>query len=116
MIVELYAVRDAINTGFSRPFTQTNLEAAKRSFMKAVEGADPAISENPEDYTLYYLGKYNDESGFITAEDPSRVFTGLEALAASRARIERLDALQKEVDQLNGKGGQDSPHVVNYGE
>ena len=105
MLIEIYAIRDTASEGFARPFFFQSEAMAVRSFCAAMTGGDEAMASNPDDFTLYRIGSYNDESGIIEGHDPVRVITGFEAVAEGRKRIRRLDELNQEIEKLNGEGG-----------
>ena len=105
MEAKIFAVRDTKSDGFARPSFFISDEAAIRAFSTAVDGGDENMTRFPDDFTLYRLGVYDDESGIITGSDPDRVLTGLEALSISRRRQEKLDSLKSEIARLNGEGG-----------
>lgn len=104
MIVLLYAIRDTASEGFTRPFAFSTRELADRSFIAACAGGDKDMTENPDQFTLYKIGMFDDQSGIIEPEDPIRQMTGLEAVAAATARAEKLQSLNKQIAHLNGEG------------
>lgn len=68
MIVRYYALRDAkVSFMNLQPFA--NDEAAMRNFRNALTDSTPNIvNRNPEDYSLYYIGDFDDVKG--TFEPP----------------------------------------------
>lgn len=71
--MNLYSVRDNLAEVFNKPFTEINDATAKRVF-------SDSIQENPhkDDFTLYFLGFYNDNSGTIENVTPLRILNGTE--------------------------------------
>ena len=99
------AVRDVQSNGFIKPQYFVTLEASMRAFEVAVTGGDPSMSEFPDDYSLYYLGTYDDETGMHESDGPpKRVYTGFEALSSAKRRRQKLEALNAEIALLNGDG------------
>lgn len=70
MILGIYAVFDSKAETFCRPFTQANDAVAKRAFLAAAQEQGNEVNKYPEDYFLYKLGSYDDETGEITGGKP----------------------------------------------
>lgn len=60
------AVKDRAVDAFNRPFTTRTKGEAIRSFTDEAHRADSEIAKHPQDYDLYCLGEYDDQSGSIT--------------------------------------------------
>jgi len=69
MITELYVIHDITAEVYSQPFHAGNAQVAKRTIAKMVGTPGSTIHDNPEDYRLYKLGEYDDESAAITTLD-----------------------------------------------
>lgn len=63
---KLFSVFDSKVNAYMRPFCAPSGGAAERSFVKEVNTPDSPMNDNPEDYTLFELGEFNDENGQIT--------------------------------------------------
>lgn len=50
----------------AHPFTSHNEGSAIRDFGHAVKDPASVLSKSPEDFTLIYLGTFDDETGVIT--------------------------------------------------
>lgn len=63
------AVRDSAANAFARPFVVPTPGMAIRSFTDEVNRRDEANSmfKHPDDYVLFELGSFDDESGVITS-------------------------------------------------
>lgn len=105
----IYTIRDTKSEGFTRPSFFVTEEMAVRSFSFAVDGGDQAMTDFPDDYTLYRIGVWNDETGMIEGHDVNRVITGIEALQMSKRRKAKLEALNVQIEQL--KNGEDVEHA-----
>lgn len=73
MKISIYSVMDNKLSAFMTPFFSHNDETAKRSILVALSHPESAIAVSPEDYDLYKLGVFDDESGLIDP-DPTPVF------------------------------------------
>lgn len=77
MITKLYCVYDSKSTSYGHPFHAPNDAVALRIFGEAV--CDPATQLNkyPEDFVLYCIGDYNDETAEIKNNQLRSVTTAL---------------------------------------
>lgn len=71
--MKLYAIKDTKGIGFNQPFTASNDLEALRCLQDAVNREMPGqpkstLAEHPEDFALYSLGDFNQETGEITPE------------------------------------------------
>ena len=100
--MKLYTIRDAtLGKFFTKLFMLHNDAQAKRVFQAAIIGGDETMAANPDDYTLYRVGAYDDTTGIPIGHDPERVQTGLEALTSAMQDRERLEALHAEIAALS---------------
>ena len=67
MISGIYAVRDAKTEAFSQPFFFLKPGLALRSFGDEVANRDSNLAKHPEDFALFHLGYYDDETGAVTS-------------------------------------------------
>lgn len=63
MIQKLYSVRDSKAGIFHPPFPQKTHGEAERTFASTVRNKDTSLHAYPDDYDLYYLGEFDDNSG-----------------------------------------------------
>ncbi len=68
MIQNVYTIKDAKSNAFANPFYSVNDATAIRSFQQAAADSNTTISQFPEDFALYKLGSFSDESGEFTLE------------------------------------------------
>jgi len=67
MNIEILAIRDhKINT-FMTPFTAVHLGQALRSWEELVNDPKTTIAKYPNDFCLYRLGHFDDDSGQLTS-------------------------------------------------
>ncbi len=84
MNLNIYAIYDTAIGCYMRPFfTQSDGEAI-RGFTDIALDAEHPIGKHPEDYSLYRIGVYNDQTGKINAEDKQCLCTAHERIAATR--------------------------------
>lgn len=70
MLFNLYAVQDRKAAAFGLPFVMQNEALAVRAFLAARTDPASEISKYPEDFALYFLGQYNQETGHIVPVNP----------------------------------------------
>ncbi len=68
MKMNLYVIRDQ-RTSFMTPSVDFNDQSAVRNFEHAVLQKDSLFNTHAEDYSLYRIGQYDNESGRITPEE-----------------------------------------------
>lgn len=66
MTLLLFAVRDAKAELYTGLMTYNAKGAALRAFTDACNDKNHAFGQHPADYTMFFLGTYNDETGLIT--------------------------------------------------
>lgn len=63
MIYDVFAIHDEKAEAFLPPFILPNQNMAKRVFADCVNSDDHQFGKNPEDYTLFRLGQFDDHAG-----------------------------------------------------
>lgn len=71
MKLVMVAVRDSAVDAFMRPFFVPTTNFAIRSFQDACK-QEAAFKEHPEDFTLYELGDFDEETGKCSNLDSPR--------------------------------------------
>lgn len=61
------AVRDAALNAYMQPFFSPSTGGATRAFVDAVKSDDSPMFKHPEDYELFHLGDYDDETAIVNA-------------------------------------------------
>lgn len=112
--MKLYTIRDSVTEKFfARLFMFENDNHAIRIFWGGLSNPQDPMSQNPDDYTLYRVGAYDDDAGIPIGHDPVRVITGLECVKQYQDKIEKIGNLQEEIKRLNGSGvdHEEQPHA-----
>lgn len=78
MKINVYAVRDRAMDGFLRPIFVQSDGVAIRSFVDELNRAAPdnAMYAHPDDYDLYYLGTFHEETGTFNTQPPKQIAIG----------------------------------------
>lgn len=79
MTMNIYAIRD-LKTGFLAPTLDQNDAIAKRSFMFALNRPGTLEYSNAQDYDLFKIGEYDNDTGIITHCDKELVAQGSDLL------------------------------------
>jgi hypothetical protein len=69
------AVKDRAIDAFNRPIYVPTIGVAIRSFNDEVARKDSEMSNHPEDYDLYELGQWDDQTAVYVALEQPRVIT-----------------------------------------
>lgn len=77
MKLEAFAVRDEKAVGFAHPFFVMARGQAVRMFGDWCQDKNTPLGKHPEDYRLYHVGSFDDESGqFVNQPIPEAVSHG----------------------------------------
>lgn len=63
MQLKIYSIRDAKAEIFNAPFYKNTHGEAERDFSMLVNEEKSKINKFPEDYDLYHLGSFDDQTG-----------------------------------------------------
>jgi len=62
MILEIFSVYDSKAEAYMTPFFMQSVGQALRSFIDASEDTNTQLSRHPEDFTLFHIGKWDDDT------------------------------------------------------
>ena len=82
MIHKIYAVYDSKGESYTPPFFDHAEGRAIRTFSDCCNDPGHQFGKHPEDYTLFDLGQYDDNTGTITQDKISSIATGHTLLEA----------------------------------
>lgn len=81
MKLQIFSVYDRAVGAFMNPFYARSKGEALRSFSEAVNDEKHNFHRNAADYSLLYLGEFDDNAGVFDCDDPTRVISAMECLA-----------------------------------
>jgi len=82
MQLKMYSVRDAKAEVYNAPFYKRSHGEAERDFLNAIRDDKNPNSKFPEDFDLFYLGEYNDQTGLVTPlNTPQHVVKAVDLIA-----------------------------------
>jgi hypothetical protein len=70
MIFKLFSVHDRASETFNRPMFLAAKGVAIRHFQDEANNTESPICQHPEDYELFYIGDFNDETAQLTSCRP----------------------------------------------
>ena len=79
MIYQVFAVKDSKAAAFALPFFLPRMEVALRSFRDAVRNPEHDMHRHPEDYSLWCIGEFDDNTGAMMPVQPVLVAQAQEA-------------------------------------
>lgn len=104
----MYTVYDSKSKAYLKPFIMRTKGEAIRSFEMILRDREHPFTLNPEDYTLFELGKYDDNTAHIACYDtPDPVGKAIEFLQESPLFGGLPDA-RKELNSTQLREGSDS--------
>lgn len=68
--INIFAVFDKKAVSYLQPFYFPQKGQAIRSFEDAVNDPQTSFNKHPEDYSLFKLGEFDDQSGIIKSSNP----------------------------------------------
>lgn len=89
MKLKLFAIKDNALDAFGPTFQQATVSAGLRTFKDLVTYGDESnrYRRNPEDYVLYQVGEYDDESGQLFDTKNVRLASAVETQTEERENV-----------------------------
>ena len=66
--MKMYSVYDSKAQAYGLPFHQRTNGEALRSFADLSNDNQSTVSKHPEDYTLFFLGEFDETTGIVKSE------------------------------------------------
>ena len=76
MRYKVVSVRDRAVATFGQPIFCSAIGQAVRSFGDEIKNTSSPFNKHPEDYDLYYLGEFDDDTGEFINVKPEQVAVG----------------------------------------
>lgn len=84
MILNVYTLHDSKTLVYNSPFFAMNHGVARRMVSDVAADLNTSIGRHPMDYTLYCVGTYDDQTGFLTPKEIREHVVDVIALVASK--------------------------------
>lgn len=92
MKVNMYVIHDKKAKFYNQPFYQLNDEVALRSAVDLVSKPGTDIFNNPEDFTMFKIGEYDDATAHIELDPDMPVITRFHDLAPNIRIVDHYPA------------------------
>ena len=73
MISNIYTIYDVKAEAYLTPFFLQNEAILKRTIMDTLSDDNHMFGKHPEDYIMYYVGEYDDQTGQIVSPETPTV-------------------------------------------
>ncbi len=93
MIHKMFVIYDSKANAYMQPWFLTQNGMAVRAFSDCVNSDDHNFSRHPEDYTLFSLGEFDDQTAKITRAEPISLGNGVQY----KKTIQQTDMFNAEV-------------------
>lgn len=89
MKLKAFTIRDTKGEVFNTPFFQKTHGEAERSFKSLLNDQQSMVAKYPEDYDLYYIGEYDDQSGQLLGLDtPQHIVKAIQIMNTITDRVQ----------------------------
>lgn len=96
MKIQVFSVFDAKQGIYGQPNLLLNRATAERAFMQSVLDPQSNIAQHPEDFTVFHIGEYDDETAkFTNLPTPEPIGTALEFQARATEHVAKQKRLQQ---------------------
>nr|QJB20537.1 MAG: nonstructural protein [Microvirus sp.] len=85
MKLKVFSIRDAKVEAFMQPFFSQTTGSGIRLFTDSIEGPQNGFSKHPEDYALFELGEFDQETGLLSPHPQPKSLGGAMEYMASNA-------------------------------
>ena len=76
--MNIFSVFDSKLNAYMTPFFAKNVGVALRSFSDLVSDSRSVVAQHPEDFFLFRIGSFSEDSGEIVPETPLQVAKALD--------------------------------------
>lgn len=113
MIKNLYSIYDTASGIYSSPIFAEADGQVTREFQDLALNKEHPFGQHPEDYALYRLGRYNDQTGKLDNEENICLATALELVALSRNKNKETQLnLDKQIKEAMNENGDISDEKI----
>lgn len=83
---KLYTIYDKKSGTWDKPFAARTHGEAERMFAQVLNGGDSLLSQYPDDFSLWFVGKYDSTTGIIQGEKHQLIGEGAQFLRPASER------------------------------
>lgn len=81
--MKIFSIYDAAVETYLNPFFAKTMGSAIRSFSDGVNDETTMFNKHANDYTLYQIGEFDEDSGAVVGHPPKKLITGPEVLVST---------------------------------
>lgn len=74
--MKIVTIRDRAVDAYGQPIFVQALGQAMRSFSDEINSKESTLNKHPDDYDLYHIGDYDQDTGLITPKQPEMIAVG----------------------------------------
>ena len=82
MLLKIFTIHDAKAQAYLPPFYLQNVAVAMREFTDACNNPLHNFGKNPQDYTIFILGDFDDQDSLFDLIDKQSLANGLDLVAS----------------------------------
>lgn len=75
MILNIFSVYDSKTKAYMQPYFSPTHGSALRAFTDEIANEQSLLAKHPEDFTLYHVGVWDDQTAQINPQDPATLGT-----------------------------------------
>ncbi len=95
---QMFVVYDSKANAYMQPWFLTQQAMAQRAFSDCVNDPDHNFGRHPEDYTLFNIGEFNDQTAQVQWQPPKSCGNGLEYIIQIPDEKQKPFAFADEMD------------------
>lgn len=84
---KIVAIRDRAVDAFGQPIFVVALGQGIRSFMDEMNNKESSLAAHPEDYDLYHIGEFDEDTGLLIACTPPKMIAVGKDMAKGPAEL-----------------------------
>lgn len=90
MVQKAYSIFDHKSEIFNKPFFAHTHGDAERQFTRIANDSQSTIYQFPEDYVLFHIGEYDDNSGRFISKEPEPIIKAIQV----KETLRKMEAVQ----------------------
>lgn len=87
MKMQVYSLYDAAIGAYAKPFFMQSVGQALRGLKDLLADHNSEVAKHPEDYILFKLGEFDDETGKFVSDGPVSIANCVELVSEARNRV-----------------------------
>lgn len=89
MLMKMFSLKDHKISSFDAPHAEVHVHNCIRGLQAALAAGPSNLSKYPEDFTLYYVGMFDSDTGMITPTNTPEHVVDVSALVPKPLKFDR---------------------------